>query len=102
MKMNAHLMLQKPTQGDDWTPDSGQWETLFETFAAVQPISGREYVHTQQVQGDVTHKLVFHYIDGITPDMRAVDSQGRIFNFTAVIDRDERHRKLEVMATERR
>ena len=101
MKMNSYLALQKPTVADDWTPDTGQWETLYETFAAVQPISGREYSHTLQVHGDVTHKLLFHYIDGITPDMRAVDSQGRIFNFTAVIDRDERTRKLEVMATER-
>lgn len=90
-------------------PDSGEplpdedpraWVTFTEFFASVEPLRGREFWASQQVQSEVTHTIRTYYVPGITPAMRAkVD--GRVFNIEMVRNLKEENRVLEMLVTER-
>lgn len=74
--------------------------------AAIEPLSGREFLAAQQVQSDISHRLTIRYLAGVTPKHRAVWTDpatdvARIFDIRAVLDRDERHREMQLMCTER-
>lgn len=68
-------------------------------WCALEPLSSREAFLAQAAQNLTTHKIRMLYQPGITPQMRGVIN-GRTFAFTSVIDRDEAHVELEILATE--
>lgn len=45
------------------------WE---EVWAAIEPLSGREYIAAQQISSDVTTKIRIRHLEGVTRKMRAV------------------------------
>jgi len=65
--------------------------------ASVQPLSGRELIAAQAAQSEARVKMSMRYIPGVTEVMR-VSYGGKVYNITAVIDVDERHRELQIMA----
>ena len=76
-----------------WTP------TGIEAWASVEPMSGTEMLKYQQVESSVSHRVKMWYQPGITPDMR-INYAGRYLNIASVIDPQERHRELEILADE--
>ncbi|MFS8536071.1 MAG: phage head closure protein [Limnochordales bacterium] len=90
-------------------PDTGEllpddhpdaWETYTEFFGSLEPLRGREFWDSQQVQAEVSHTIRTYYVPGITPAMRAkVD--GRVFNIEVVRNLKEENRVLEMLVTER-
>jgi len=90
-------------------PDSGEplpdddprsWETFTEFFASVEPLRGREFWDSQQVQAEVTHTIRTYYVPGVTPQMRAKVGE-RVFEIQVVRNLKEENRVLEILATER-
>jgi len=84
-------------------PDT--WATVATLPAAVEPLGGREFFASQQVQGNVSHRITLRYLAGVTIKHRVrwpdpATGADRIFDINAVIDRDERHRAIELMCTE--
>ena len=84
--------------------DTGQqhWAspiTVCQCLASIEPLEGRERWQAMQVEAEVTHRITILYRPGITSAMRAI-LDGRIFHFGSVIDKDERHEELEILATE--
>lgn len=84
-------------------PDT--WATVATLSAAVEPLGGREFFAAQQVQGAASHRITLRYLAGVSIKNRVrwpdpATGVDRIFDITAVIDRDERHRVLELMCTE--
>ena len=47
-------------------------------WAAVDPVSGREYYAAEQAQSEVTHKVRLRYRAGVTPGMRVLLGQRRL------------------------
>lgn len=81
------------------------WSDVATVPAGIEPISGREFFASQQVQGTVSHRITLRYFAGVTIKHRVrwldpATGVARIFDINAVIDRDERHRSLELMCTE--
>lgn len=73
----------------DGTDSHGQprerWRKVFDAFAAVTPLRGREFWNARQVQADTTHLLTFRYRPEwreVTAKHRFLDQTGRVYHFT--------------------
>ena len=53
----------------------------------------------QQMQADVTHRVRFRYVAGVTAKMRVLYG-ARIFNVLSVINPEERNREIVLMCKE--
>lgn len=73
-KLNKRVMLQQRGSGRD---EYGQevdtnWTDFVSVRAAVEDISGRQYVAAQATQNSVQTKVTIRQRDGIVPTMRVV------------------------------
>ena len=84
------------------------WADDIEVWASIWPIKGNEYYHARQIESGVTHKIRLRYTKlsddtRISPKCRirhGDDENARYFNIESVIDPDERHIFLDIMAVE--
>nr|WP_297388256.1 phage head closure protein [uncultured Roseateles sp.] len=67
--------------------------------AFVKPLSGREVVHSQRLDAQVSHRIMMRYRADFTPRDRIV-FKGRAMQVRAIINLEERDRWFEVMADE--
>jgi SPP1 family predicted phage head-tail adaptor len=77
------------------------WTAIARRYAGIEPVSGREFVNADQTNSTVTHRIMLR-ADGqltLTPKDRIVFGT-RVFGIESVMDRDERGKVLEVMASE--
>lgn len=85
---------------------SDLWDnpTLITTAkAAIEPLRGGELFRAQQIQSPITHRVTINYRPGIKHEHRIKwTDRGtvRIFNIKAIIDVEEAHKALEIMAVE--
>lgn len=86
------------TQDANGTPVEG-WSDVATVWAAVEPLSGREFFAAAQVQAEQMQRITIRYRTGVTTAMR-VAWAGRLFDITAVIDWRERHEALQLMCRE--
>ncbi len=75
------------------------WQEVGTVWAAIEPISGREYYEAMQLSNDVTHRVRMRYMD-LTPHEK-IKYDDRVFDIIAVIDVNMEHRELEVLCNER-
>ena len=75
-------------------PDT--WAPLFTCWAAVEPLTGREYLAAQAAVSEVTAKIIMRYRPGITPADR-VNHSGQVYGIEAVIDVHSSRRELHLM-----
>lgn len=85
--------------GDMGRQEDKNWRTVCILWAAVDPISGKEFYAAEQAQSEVTHKVRTRYRGGIRPGMRLLLGQRRLY-IRSVIDWEERHESLLLMAQE--
>lgn len=60
------------------------WTEVRKLWAAVEPLSGREFVSAAASQSKVTTRITILYRSGITHEMRVV-YRGKIYNIEAVL-----------------
>jgi len=98
--LRHRVTIQKTVETDDElkTP-AVNWEDVVTVWAAVEPLSGREYILAHNVNAEITARIRIRYRPGITPGMRVL-YKGRVFDIQAVIDVGERHRELHLMCVE--
>jgi SPP1 family predicted phage head-tail adaptor len=90
------------TAGADGDP-SFDWDnpsTVASPWMAIEPLGGRELFSAQQVNADVSTRMVMRWQSGITPAMRVVYGS-RVFDIALVRDIGGRTRELEILAVER-
>lgn len=75
------------------------FSTFKTAYASIVPISGREFLASQAINTELTHKIELRYLKGILPNMRIV-FEDRIFNIQSVINIREANKTLQIMATE--
>lgn len=85
--------------GDPIHTDDTQWEDVATVWAAIDPISGREFYEAQQSQSEVSHKIRCRYRAGLTTDMR-IKYRDRVFEIVSIINWQERRESLLIMAKE--
>jgi SPP1 family predicted phage head-tail adaptor len=84
---------------DEYGAPGVTWSTFATVRASVEPLQGREFFASQQMQAEVTTRFRIRHLAGVTPTMRVLFS-GRSFDISAVIDPNEEHRELHLMAVE--
>ena len=78
------------------------WTTLCTSWALVQPMKGRQMFAAQQVQADVSTRIVTRNrtaLASLSPGDRATWN-GHTYDIKAVIPRDHRMHELEILAEE--
>lgn len=84
---------------DDFGMPNTSWEELCTVWAAVEPISGREFWAQQQVQSEITVKIRVRYRNDITEGMQA-EYNSKTYTIKNVIDYKESHKELWLMCSE--
>lgn len=72
-----------------------------ECWAAIRAIAQKYTEKQQQVVTEATHKVIIHYIPGVTSNLKVKLADGRIWNIEAVADPDERQVELNLYCYER-
>ena len=99
-RLRHRVTVEQPVvSSDGYGGNTVSWAIFATVWAAVEPLSGREYFQAQQAQATVTHKVAMRYIPGVTPRMR-IKHGSRYLNIISAIDTDERHRELVLMCEE--
>ena len=75
------------------------WATFATVWAAIEPISGKEFFDSQQVNAEVTTRIRIRYLASVTPKMRVLHG-ARIYRIESTVDLNERTRELHLMCVE--
>jgi SPP1 family predicted phage head-tail adaptor len=75
------------------------WGTYRTVWASIDPLTGGERFHAQQVDPSVDYRIRFRYVPGVTAKMRILYGS-RVFEIQSVIDAGERTRWLECLCRE--
>lgn len=92
-------LQKKEITEDDLKQQAENWMDVDRVWAAVEPLSGREYFVARQVNSEVSAKITIRYRKDIIPDMRVVFG-GRVFDILSVINTKERCESLVLMCRE--
>jgi len=84
---------------DAFGQESETWATVATVWASVEPLSGRELLTAQQVQGETTHRVRMRYQAGVTTSTRLLFNL-RPFDVRSVINKNEAGVSLELLCTE--
>lgn len=99
-QLRHEVAIEEPKEENVAGENRVTWLTRAIAFAAIEPLSGREYWQVAQIHADVTHRIRLWYLPGLTPKMRIV-LDGRVFNFlTPPRTIDERNHEIEILCRE--
>ena len=87
------------SHGDVRDDVEDNWQTVRTIWAAIDPVSGREFYEADQSQSQVTHKVRCRFFPGLTTEQRLV-YHGRTLEIVSVIDWEMRHESYLIMAKE--
>lgn len=69
-------------------------------WASIEPLSGKEYFSTKQINSEATVKITIRYIESLLPHW-VVQFGQRVFNIEAIINLEERNRYLQLLCSEK-
>lgn len=72
----------------------------YSVAAFVAPTTGREYEESQKIRAETTYKISTRYFRGINSSHRIL-YDNRKFEIISVLDINERHEELQIIAAER-
>jgi len=75
------------------------WQDIITCWAAVEPLTGREYFHSHQIKAEITHRVKTRYRKDITVKMR-IKHIDRVLEIESIFDKKERHEELEILCKE--
>jgi SPP1 family predicted phage head-tail adaptor len=78
------------------------WSTLTGTpvYAEIRPVSGRELIRADKVQGEVSHIITIRHLSTVTNRMQATDGT-RTFQILAVIPDRTNKKMMQLLCTEK-
>lgn len=97
--LTERVTIQETTQtqdGDGGIVDS--WADVATVWAAVEPLTGREFFDAAKVNAEVSSRIRIRALSGIVPKMRAVHGSD-IYDIHAVMDVDSRGREIHLMVS---
>ena len=93
--------IQTKTEGETVNGDLTEtWSTDHQRKALILPLSGNETFQANQVDARLTHRIVMHKQGLTLTESQRIKFGTRIFNIKAVMDIEERGRKVVVMCIE--
>lgn len=98
--LRNRINIQSRVSGvDAFGEESQAWTTIATVWASVEPLSGRELLSSQQIQGETTHRIRMRYLSGVTVGSRVLFNL-RPFDVRSVINKNESGAFLELLCTE--
>lgn len=76
-------LQEKITAQNTYGEQETNWETVAQFWASVAPLSARELMLSQQIQSDVSARIVMRYRSDITAAMRILHN-GKVYNIRGV------------------
>ena len=102
-KLNKRLVISQLVTGSPAVNSVGEpntsWGEIDTVWAAIEPVSGREFWAQQQVQSEVTVKIRIRYRSDVSVGMKG-ECAGRTYLIQNIIDPLEAHRELLLMCSE--
>lgn len=100
--MRHRVTIQSPTKSQDASGSVvSSWGTFLTAWAAIEPISGREFFSAAQVQSNVNTLIRIRYRDGVTPTMRVVHGADIYDIETVLKDQFSGNREIRLMCVKR-
>lgn len=99
-KLRHEIVIQKTTQTQSTSGafvDS--WATFATVRASIEPLNGKEYFDSQQVNAEENIRFRIRYLPNLTTKMR-ISWDSRIFDIRSIINTNERNRELILMVVE--
>lgn len=93
------IIQQNTPKRDAMNAEVDSWAEYATVWASIEPIRGKEFWDSQQVNAEITGKIKLRYLSGITSKMR-VKYETRIFEILSVINPGEKNRELQLMVKE--
>lgn len=99
-RLRHRVELQSPTTTRSSTGSAlVAYSTTATVWAAVEPLTGREYLASNQTQNEVTTRIVIRHYSGVVPSWRVVHGS-KTYTVEAVINEDEMDRHMQLMCKE--
>jgi SPP1 family predicted phage head-tail adaptor len=80
-RLRHRVRIEQPVDTRD--PDTGgvitTWQLVAEVWAAIEPLSTREFIQAAAVQSSITGRIVIRYRDGLASNLRVVHN-GQVMN----------------------
>ena len=96
-KLDQRVTLEQLVEGQD---EAGQpfedWLPVFDAWAAVEPLQGREYMAAMAVVAEVTVRIRLRYVPGVDSTMR-VKHGADTYGIQSVIHVKSAQRELQLM-----
>jgi SPP1 family predicted phage head-tail adaptor len=87
-------------QNSETGETSKEWSTFDRVAAAVEPLSGKEFIAAQANQSKVSTRITIRYLAGVNAGMRIVED-GKIYNIEAVLpDKNSGIRYLTLLVSD--
>jgi len=75
------------------------WEEVFKGRAFVRPLSANQRLYANQLNHEISHKVIMRYCRGLKPEMRILFDE-RVLFIHGIIDVDSAGRFLEITCKE--
>lgn len=100
VELKHRVIIQIPVEvKDSFGSVNIEWQEFCTVWAAIYPISGKEYFSSKEINSEITTKVKIRYQSGIKPSMR-ISYNERIFEILSVINPKEANRELQLMCKE--
>lgn len=94
------IEIQHPVfTANDFGEQENTWTTYATIYAAIQGLSGREYIINDVKNAEVNYRIFTEFIDGVKPTDR-VKFGDRYFAIVSVVNLDELNRELQLLCKE--
>lgn len=94
------MQLQQPTISRDAYGGAVKSFTTAQTvWAAIEPLSGREFIAISQTQNEARVRIVIRYHSSIDTDWRVVKGS-KTYTIHEIQDHDDRHTHMTLMCSE--
>lgn len=99
-KLRHRITIQSATQTTNGFGEvTKTWATFATVWAAVEPLTGREYMQARQAEASVTTKIRIRERSGVTERMR-VSWGAHVFDIDAVLADPTNAREMVLMCSE--
>jgi len=109
-RLRHRVTLQQEVQSADGAGGTNKtWADVVDLWAEITPLtgaqtaaskgSGKEVLFADQLQAEISHRIVVRYRDGVTTAMRLA-YESRIFNIRFVANNNEFGQQLELLVQE--
>ena len=99
-ELNKKVTIQgKTVVHDSFGEETISWVKIADVWAAIKPLSGREFIEAQQVQSEISHRIIMRYREGIKPYHQVV-WENSVYEILSIINLDTANTALHLMCRE--